>query len=79
VEKLLRSVLVQALKDFAKSDANVDPILEWTRSQMFGDICSWIELDQDKVIEVFGDLARYEQPVRTAMIKEIISSVRESR
>jgi hypothetical protein len=79
LEDLLRDVMIQALKDLSRSDDSIDSILSWTETKEFEHMCLIIDLESERVQKKIKDLCGYTQPVRKAMIKEIITSVRAAR
>ena len=75
------AVVLQAIKDMGNDDKgrSVESVLWWTKSRLFRTICNQIDLDPTQVRDMLEDLARYDLPVRRAMLKEMVGSVKSPR
>lgn len=63
------AVMHQAVRDMGLED--IESVLWWTKTRGFREICFYLDLIHEDVASVLADLARYDRPVRRAMLKEM--------
>ncbi len=73
--------MLQAIKDMGNNDKgrSVRSVLWWAKTRGFRTICNQIDLDPTRVRDMLEDLASYDLPVRRAILKEIVGSVKSPR